>query len=250
MFLHKAPLLLALVASALTVAACGSTDGTGGNGTGVFTDANNADGSLSADGTAGDDATAGTDTTAGTDAIAGADAADTTAGTDATTGTDAATTDTGPNIDNLPCPSGQTYKGGTGNDMEPGNTCIQCHGQQGGPTYKIGGTVFRNLITDTGCYASGKAGSVVPPATYTVEITDSATPAHVFKTTTSSLSGNFHMSSKSMTGFTPPYTARVLDAAGNARKMSTKQTSGDCNACHTAAGAQGAPGRIVAPDAP
>ena len=248
MFLHKAPLLLAMMASALTVAACGSTDGTGGNGTGAFTDASNTDGTLNADGTAGDDATTANDTTAGTDAAIGVDGADTAAGTDATAGTDAASTDTGPNIDNLPCPSGQTYNGGTGNDMEPGNTCIQCHGQQGGPTYKIGGTVFRNLITETGCYASGKAGSVVPPATYTVEITDAN--AKVFKTTTSSLSGNFHMSSKSMSGFTPPYTARVLDAAGNARKMTTKQTSGDCNSCHTADGAQGAPGRIVAPDAP
>ena len=71
MFLHKAPLLLAMMASALTVAACGSTDGTGGNGTGAFTDASNTDGTLNADGTAGDDATTANDTTAGTDAAIG-----------------------------------------------------------------------------------------------------------------------------------------------------------------------------------
>ena len=245
MFLHKAPLLLALVASALTVAACGSTDNAGGTGFGTFTDTNGGDGSL-----VGADASSdvgGTDDTTAVDVTVGND---TSSGTDATTGTDATSqpdvaADTGPNIDNLPCPSGQKYGGGTGNDMEPGNTCIQCHSQQGGPGYKIAGTVFRNLITDTGCYASGKAGSVVPPASYTVEITDAN--AKVFKTTTSTLSGNFHMSSKNMSGFVPPYTARIIDSAGNERKMAGKQTSGDCNSCHTATGANGAPGRIVAP---
>jgi hypothetical protein len=81
-----------------------------------------------------------------------------------------------------------------------------------------------------------------------VEITDAN--GKVFKTTTSTLSGNFHMSSKAMPGFLAPYTARILDAAGNVRKMAGKQTNGDCNVCHTAAGDQGAPGRIVAPSVP
>ncbi len=202
-------------------------------------DALDNDGALS-----GSDATAGDGTTAGD--TAGADAA----GTDdaaADVAPDVAT-DTGPSIDNLPCPSGQTYKGGSSNDMEPGNTCIQCHSQGEGPTYTLAGTVFRNLITKTGCYASGTASSVVPPASYTVQITDAN--GKVFKATTSTLSGNFHFSGKSVSGFTPPYSAEVQDSAGNVRKMATKQTNGDCNSCHTAVGANGAPGRIVAPSTP
>lgn len=243
MMLFKSPLFFALLAAPIALSACGSTDGTAGTGGGLTSDAAGGDGSLSsADGTAGDDATAGSDAAGGSDSTAGTDA---TTADDTAAGSDTATGDTGPNIDEMPCPSGQTYKGGQGNDMEPGNTCIQCHGQQGGPSYKIAGTVFRNLITKTGCYASGAAGSVVPPESYTVEITDSA--GKVFKTTTSTLSGNFHMGSKQMAGFTPPYTARVLDAQGNERKMVGKQTNGDCNSCHTADGASGAPGRIVAP---
>jgi hypothetical protein len=247
MNLHPLSLVRAIAAASVTLlfAACGSTDSAGGATYSALTDASNGDGSLtgadgSADAMATDDATADTasnDTTAGTDA---------TGGTDATSQDSAA--DTGPSIDDMPCPSGQKYTYGTGNDMEPGNACIQCHGQQGGPSYKIAGTVFRNLITESGCYASGKAGSVVPPASYTVEITDAN--GKVFKTSTSTLSGNFHMSGKAMTGFTPPYSARVLDAAGNERKMAGKQTSGDCNSCHTATGANAAPGRIVAPSVP
>ena len=233
MSLRKSPIFLALFVAALGVSACGSTDSAGNGGTASAADALGGDGSLSTgDGTAGDDASAGADA----------------AGDDATAGTDAATTDTGPSIDDMPCPSGAKYTFGENDDMQTGNNCIQCHGQQGGPAYKIAGTVFRNLITQTGCYASGSAGSLVPPASYTVEITDAN--AKVFKTTTSTLSGNFHMSSKQMAGFTPPYTARILDAAGHVRKMVGEQTEGDCNICHTAAGDQGAPGRIVAPSAP
>ncbi len=222
----------------LALGACGSTAATsGGQGTGG--DALNGDGAISGDDSAtGSDASAGDDTTV---------AADTTAGTDVATTPDTST-DTGPSIDNMPCPSGQTYSFGSGNDMAPGNTCIQCHSQGEGPNYVLAGTVFRNLITQTDCYASGKAGSLVPPATYTVQITDAN--GKVFKTTTSSLSGNFHFSSKALTGYAPPYKATILDAAGNSRSMMKAQTNGDCNACHTPDGLQGAPGRIVAPTVP
>ncbi len=228
-------------AAALGLAACGSTASAGGGGSGITADAGDNDGSLAgADGAA--------DAAATDDVASNADASgDAASGTDVASGTDA-TTDTGPSIDNLPCPSGQMYKGGSGNDMDPGNACIQCHSQGEGPSYTLAGTVFRNLITQSDCYASGTAGSLVPPATYTVEITDAN--GKVFKTTTSSLSGNFHFSGKAVTGFAPPYSARVLDAAGNVRQMVNKQTVGDCNTCHTANGANGAPGRIVAPAVP
>ena len=243
MILYPSVFARAAVAAclALTCAACGSTDGTGGTGLGASADAGTGDGALGGDAAGADDAAA----------VDTATAADVAAGTDAATADVAsadAAADAAPSIDNLPCPSGQTYKGGTSNDMQPGAACIQCHTQQGGPGYLAAGTVYRNLITQTGCYASGKAGSVVPPASYTVELTDAN--GKVFKTTTSTLSGNFHMSGKSMTGFVPPYHARVIDGAGNERKMLAPQSNGDCNSCHSATGTSGAPGRIVAPDVP
>ena len=43
-----------------------------------------------------------------------------------------------------------------------------------------------------------------------------------------------------------PFTAKVTHQ-GRERAMTTTQTSGDCNGCHTQAGANGAPGRITLP---
>ena len=43
-----------------------------------------------------------------------------------------------------------------------------------------------------------------------------------------------------------PYRAKVV-VGGRERVMLTPQTNGDCNACHTQAGAEGAPGRIIVP---
>jgi hypothetical protein len=43
-----------------------------------------------------------------------------------------------------------------------------------------------------------------------------------------------------------PYTAKVI-VDGLERAMVTPQVSGDCNACHTEAGANGAPGRVRTP---
>ena len=56
--------------------------------------------------------------------------------------------------------------------------------------------------------------------------------------------GNFHADKH--TTFSLPYHARVV-AAGKTRAMSAAQTDGDCNGCHTEAGAQNAPGRIALP---
>ena len=244
MFMFRT-LVLTLGTTAL-LGACSSSTSAGG-GTGITADTTGADGSIGG----GEDATTLADgTTGGADATTADDTS--TAGTDATTaedtaagGTDAASTDTGPNIDNLPCPSNSTYKGGENDNMEPGNACITCHSQQGGPTYKFAGTVFRNLITETGCNSSGGAASVVPPETYTIELTDST--GKVITTKTFNPSGNFHISNKQAGTFTMPYKARVIDSTGKARKMIGAQSDGNCNSCHTAVGVNDAPGRIVAP---
>jgi hypothetical protein len=56
--------------------------------------------------------------------------------------------------------------------------------------------------------------------------------------------GNFSLETRRP--FEPPFTAKVV-FGGRERLMLTPQTSGDCNACHTAPGAQGAPGRVALP---
>ena len=58
--------------------------------------------------------------------------------------------------------------------------------------------------------------------------------------------GNFH-SPTTVAGLTLPYTARVVSPSGSIIAMMTKQTSGDCNTCHTEQGADGAAGRILLP---
>lgn len=53
--------------------------------------------------------------------------------------------------------------------------------------------------------------------------------------------GNFYGGT---VGVPSPYTARVVVNGVVTSQMLTPQTNGDCNSCHTALGAQGAPGRI------
>jgi mono/diheme cytochrome c family protein len=56
--------------------------------------------------------------------------------------------------------------------------------------------------------------------------------------------GNFFQ--ESMTALSTPYTAKIIKG-GKERAMTASQTTGDCNTCHTAEGANGAPGRLLLP---
>ena len=56
--------------------------------------------------------------------------------------------------------------------------------------------------------------------------------------------GNFYR--QGPTGIGSPYTVKLISGSRE-RVMATPQTSGNCASCHTATGANGAPGRILAP---
>ena len=56
--------------------------------------------------------------------------------------------------------------------------------------------------------------------------------------------GNFSLASEAPIAF--PITAEI-HSGGKILKMNAPVTSGDCNACHTTLGANGAPGRLVGP---
>lgn len=134
----------------------------------------------------------------------------------------------------LTCTSGKSSNVDQGTTMEPGGACISCHKQYGQRVFTVAGTVYPTAHETDRC---------VGTPSIQVEITDAN--GKVFTTTSNSV-GNFALQPSQMAGFTAPYTARVVQGS-NERKMTAAQTSGDCNGCHTEAGTNSAPGRIMAP---
>jgi len=135
----------------------------------------------------------------------------------------------------LKCTSGKTWAGGNNGSplMHPGAACNACHQVMGGPNLRIAGTVFPTLHEPNDCDGKG------PPPVLTVVITDKN--GRVTNLTPNAV-GNYSTTAKILA----PYTAKVTDGT-KTRVMNGSVTAGDCNSCHTAAGANGAPGRVMAP---
>jgi hypothetical protein len=117
--------------------------------------------------------------------------------------------------------------------MRPGGPCLTCHQQRGGPAFTVAGTIFPTAHEPNDCNGAG------PPPTLTVTITDGSN--NVTKLTANAV-GNFF----SPAVLTPPFRVTVTDGT-KTRSMKRTITAGDCNSCHTETGANGAPGRIMAP---
>ena len=133
------------------------------------------------------------------------------------------------------CSSGRTWNGGDEGspDMNPGMACNLCHSGGEGPRFSISGTLYPTIHEPALCYgANASTGAQV-----VVTGADGRT-----LTLAPNAAGNFFSEMAVVT----PYTAKVVTSAGE-RAMTAAQTSGDCNACHTMAGANGAPGRIMLP---
>jgi len=128
--------------------------------------------------------------------------------------------------------------GNTGSaDMNPGEACNACHQKLGGPNLQFAGTVYKTSHEPDLC--NGQA----PPPTITVTITDKN------KRTVTGIvnqAGNFDIPKKAGPPLQAPFSAK-LTAGATTRAMVGTVTSGDCNSCHTQAGKNGAPGRIMAP---
>jgi hypothetical protein len=126
-----------------------------------------------------------------------------------------------------------------GPEMMPGHACIACHEQtiaatgEDAPSFGFGGTAFPSGHEPDDCIGSGSEGA-------RVTVTDAT--GRTF-TATLNHSGNFFVGAELPTF---PITA-VLEFQGRKRAMTTPQTSGDCNSCHTQEGDDGAPGRITLP---
>lgn len=134
------------------------------------------------------------------------------------------------------CTSGTYWtKGNDGSaSMHPGMACNACHQQMGGPNLRVAGTVYSVLNEVDDCNGKG------PPPQLTVIIT--AADGRTYNLPVNSV-GNFSLRQMNPRA---PFKARITDGT-KTRAMVGSVTSGDCNSCHTTAGKNGAPGRILAP---
>lgn len=151
-------------------------------------------------------------------------------------GTPPAAVDAGAGADGgATCTSGQFWTmGNTGSGlMNPGQTCQGCHQVMGGPAFTVAGTVFPSLGDPNNCNGTNANG------TLTVIITDAQNRQTRIPV---NAAGNFYTRAR----IRAPFRARVTDGT-KTRAMGGAVTAGDCNRCHTANGANGAPGRILAP---
>lgn len=130
------------------------------------------------------------------------------------------------------CVSQRTWKEGDGEALRPGGDCIGCHAQSGATSLALAGTVYPDVAEPDGCF--GLAGA-------TVSISDAA--GSVFERVTNE-SGNFWLTTQEAKGLTLPFHAAIA-WNGQENEMDPRQSEGSCNACHTATGADGAPGRVA-----
>jgi hypothetical protein len=131
------------------------------------------------------------------------------------------------------CTSKKMWTSGNGNDMRPGEDCMNCH-KTTRPNFSISGTVYPTLREKNDCDGTATGG---------IKVVITGADGTVTTLTPSSTSGSFNAT----TSIKMPYTAKVTNSAGASRAMTASQSMGNCNGCHTQDGANGAPGRIMAP---
>jgi hypothetical protein len=119
--------------------------------------------------------------------------------------------------------------------MEPGGDCIGCHSAGEGPSYTVAGTVMAAFRDDTNCTGLDAI---------TVRLTGADGRQVDLQT---NAAGNFFARlAPGLLAF--PYHAEVIHGTVSVPMIAARTASEtSCNTCHTAAGANGAPGRIVAP---
>lgn len=135
------------------------------------------------------------------------------------------------------CTSGLSSSADIGRElMHPGGMCNTCHAKRGvSKRFTIAGTVYPTAHEPDDCY--GSSGSATGAK---VQILDM--DGNVQLTLTPNARGNFYSS----TTIKKPFTAKVV-VGDQARVMTTPQTDGECNSCHTETGTNDAPGRIMLP---
>lgn len=136
------------------------------------------------------------------------------------------------------CVSAQQWSGGNEGSpfMHPGVDCVGCHAKESeAPAFSIAGTVYASTAPHDADDCTGVDGTEVV-------ITDKT--GKVFKLQTNA-TGNFFLD-KSIAVPVPPIHVKVV-RNGEERFMLDAPSTGACNTCHGKAGANDAPGRILAP---
>jgi hypothetical protein len=119
--------------------------------------------------------------------------------------------------------------------MAPGTACIACHTATNAGVLHIAGTVYNDYH---------EADLCLGVTDVKVQIADAQGTLHMLDVNSS---GNF-VANGLTDNFPSPWSVAVVRGSLS-RPMVGKVMSGDCNSCHTATGAQAAPGRIIAPTA-
>lgn len=147
-----------------------------------------------------------------------------------------------PSVDEKPivltCKSEKYWDGvedGGDVSMHPGVPCLACHYENGvdGGLFTAAGTVFASYHEQDECRPEPVTGGKVE-----ILFEDGG----LSHTITVDKSGNFI----NRVPMPIPYRAQVT-LNGKTRRMVAAQSVVDCNSCHTATGAQKAPGRIIWP---
>lgn len=127
-----------------------------------------------------------------------------------------------------------------GPEMMPGHACTSCHvqenaasGEGDAPIFAFAGTLYPSGHEPDDCVGASAEGA---------EVIVTGADGKSFSALANGV-GNFALEAD---GLILPVTAKVV-FQGRERRMETPQPAGDCNLCHTAAGANLAPGRIVLP---
>ena len=133
------------------------------------------------------------------------------------------------------CVSGIKWTGGDSEspEMHPGGNCIGCHASGEGPRFLAAGTVYTKLDESNDCF--GVQGVAV-------QLTDSRGKVQALQT---NRAGNFMLRDRGHR-LAMPFTAQVT-FKGRSAQMAAPQSIGNCAVCHTAKGANGAPGRVIIP---
>jgi hypothetical protein len=122
--------------------------------------------------------------------------------------------------------------------MSPGGKCNECHDKKPtSPNYVIAGTVYPTFKEPDDC--NGVNGGLPNMPDVTVVVTEKG--GRTLPAVPVNSVGNFKLESA-----VPPFWVKVV-SKGKENKMMMQAPHGDCNACHTQTGANGAPGRIVIP---
>ena len=135
------------------------------------------------------------------------------------------------------CASNSSWTGGEQGsaEMTPGQACVECHAKTPRVPLTLAGTIFPALHERDNCNGIDGLASAVA-------LLDVDTGSEIAPRLQVNRVGNFFSTS----AMPARYRVKVI-SQGIQSVMQAPVTSGDCNACHTAAGTNGAMGRLTKP---